>query len=77
MNREELDEKLLIEKNARLIDEIEFNNKKYVKALKINKEDIEYKYYELLENNLKDVEDEITLKYLKELNEANYGDIIY
>lgn len=77
MNRKELKEKLSKEKDAEYISEIEHNEKTYVKALKSGKDGISYIYYEIVDDTLKEIEDQQLLSYFKEKYEIKPSKIIY
>ena len=79
MNKNEIKEKLQIEKNANLIDILEIGNKKYAKALlslKNNKFNIIYRYYEIEENSIKELNEEEREK-IKMFFEKKYGNVVY
>lgn len=66
------------EKNIEFISEIEYNNKKYAKAIKMEKQKVKYVYYEITDNDeLKNVEDTEILEYLKDNYEIKPEKIIY
>lgn len=78
MNKEQIKEKILLEKNASLIDILEINNNCYAKAL-ITFEgvtNIEFKYYKISDDSIKDIEDS-ELKEVKSYFETNLGNIVY
>ena len=81
MNREQIKEKILLEKNANLVDVIEIAGNSYAKALLINSEietnlNLTYKYYKVLEDTIQDITQE-ELKNVKSFFEIDLGDIIY
>lgn len=81
MNREQIKEKILLEKNANLVDVIEIAGNSYAKALLINSEvetnlNLTYKYYKVLEDTIQDITQE-ELKSVKSFFEIDLGDIIY
>lgn len=81
MNREQIKEKILLEKNANLVDVIEIAGSSYAKALLIKSENeinpsLTYKYYKVLENAIQDVTQE-ELNRVKSFFEIDLGDIIY
>lgn len=81
MNREQIKEKILLEKNANLVDVIEIAGNSYAKALLINSEietnlNLTYKYYKVLEDTIQDITQE-ELKSVKSFLEIDLGDIIY
>lgn len=81
MNREQIKEKILLEKNANLVDVIEIAGSSYAKALLIKSENeinpsLTYKYYKVLENAIQDVTQE-ELNSVKSFFEIDLGDIIY
>ena len=60
MNKEEIKKKILLDKNANLIDIIEIAGNSYAKALRVNAESknnlgLEYKYYKISENTIHDL----------------------
>lgn len=79
MNKEQIKEKLLLERNARLIDTLEINNKKYAKAMIVLKQqgfNFEYKYYEITEDIINEISDS-ELENVKSFFEKDYGNIVY
>lgn len=79
MNKEQIREKLLVEKNAKLIDILDLNNKHYAKTLIMSKGtdfNFEYKYYEILHETIKEIND-IELEEIKQFFETNLGNIVY
>ena len=77
MTKEELKKVLAKEKNAEFIMNIEYNEKQYVKAVKISKKEISNIYYEIENNQIKEITDEKTLTYLKKNYELKPNNIIY
>lgn len=73
----EIAEKLKKEKNAIFSEEIKYNNKKYIKAVKWIDNGIEYLYYEIIDGKLKEIENENVITYLRKIYETNEGKIIY
>jgi len=67
MNKEEIKQKLKKEKDLRLIAEISYCGKKYIKALKDEKNGISYIYYEIDENEIKDIKDKQVTDELKNI----------
>lgn len=66
------------EKQVNFIREIEFNNKKFAKAYKKDKNGIKYYYFEIEnENTIKEVTDKGLLEYFREMYEIKHTDIIY
>lgn len=77
MTNDELKKRLLQEKKAEFIMEIEYNEKKYIKAVKISKKEISNIYYEIENNQIKEITDEKILTYLKKNYELKPNNIIY
>ncbi len=77
MNKKEIEEKLKKESNAILLLEIEYNNKKYIKVMLNDGSEFEYRYYEVLDEAIKPVEDNNILEYLKQVYEIQENNIIY
>ena len=77
MTKEKLKTKLLREKKAELVTEIDYNGKKYVKTLKIKSKKILNIYYEIENNQMKEITDEKILAYLKKNYELKPNNIIY
>lgn len=77
MNQKELQEKLSREKNAEYISEFNYQGRVYVKALKESKKVIEYVYYKIEKNEIKEIEDNQLLSYFKEQYELKPSKIIY
>lgn len=77
MTNDELKKRLLQEKKAEFIMEIEYNEKKYVKAVKISKKEISNIYYEIENNQIKEITDDKILNYLKKHYELKPNNIIY
>lgn len=77
MNKKEIEKKLLVEKNVNLIGILEFNKKTYVKALNTKEKTIKYSYYEIKNDNIKEVEDKQIIEYLRKLDEYDSDNIIY
>ena len=65
------------EKNIEFISEIEYNNKKYVKAVILEKQKAKYVYYEITDDGCKEVEDTEILEYFKTNYEITPSKIIY
>lgn len=81
MNKEEIKKKILLEKNANLIDIIEIAGNSYAKALLVNSESqtnlgLTYKYYKILENTIQDLTKE-ELESVKDFFEIGLGNIVY
>ena len=79
MNKEIINEKLIIQKNAKLLDIMEIAGKIYAKTLVILNEDnskFEYRYYEIDEENINELDDE-KLKKIKSFFETNLGNVVY
>ena len=77
MNKKEIEEKLLREYDADYIQEINYNGKKYVKALKNQEDGIIYLYYEITEKSIIEIHNEKLLEYFREFHECKSEDIIY
>lgn len=77
MNRKEIKQKLKKEKDLRLIAEISYCGKKYIKALKDEKNGISYIYYEIDENEIKDIKDKQVTDELKKLYNIKSDGKIY
>lgn len=71
-----LKQKLKEEKNVILIREIEYKQKNYVMTIKTLNFGIEYIYYEIENENIKDVVDKDILNYFKERYEI-HEDVVY
>jgi hypothetical protein len=71
--------KELLEKQYKVtfISNINYNNKNYIKALKNSKNKIEYLYYEIDNDIIKEIKDEKLLKYFKTIYENPSGAIVY
>ena len=80
MNKENLKEKMLLEKNANLIDILEIGGTNYAKTLdlSIGKESgtVKYKYYKIDQNSILDLRPE-ELEEIKSFFETNLGNIVY
>lgn len=70
MNDNEIKEKLKKEKGVIFIDKIKYNEKLYVKTIKQLPNGIEYLYYEITNNEIKEINDKETLTYLQEENDS-------
>ena len=77
MTEEELKKRLLKEKKAEFVIEIEYNEKKYVKAVRIKRKEILNMYYEIENNQIKEIANEKILNYLKQNYELEPNNIIY
>ncbi len=77
MNDIEAKEKLKKEKNAIFVCEIDYLGKKYIKAIKLLKSGIEYVFYEMENDNIKEIEDKEVLQYLEENYKVKDTNIIY
>lgn len=69
--------KHLKNKKGEFVSEIEYNNKQYIKTVKIQKNKPKIIYYEISENNIKEVEDIKVLDYFKAMYEIQPTDTIY
>lgn len=76
MNKDEI-LKYLKNKKVEFVSEFEYKNKQYIKTLKIQKNKLKFIYYEINENNIKEVEDIELLNYFKIMYEVQPSDIIY
>lgn len=80
MNKENIKEKILLEKNASLIDILEIGGTNYAKTLELsNQKDlavIKYKYYKIVENSILDLKPE-ELEEIRRFFETNLGNIVY
>ncbi len=81
MNKEEIKKKILLEKNANLIDIIEIAGDFYAKALLVNSENktnlgLTYKYYRISENSIQNLTTE-EIETIKSYFEINLGNIVY
>lgn len=74
---DEIEEKLKKEKNVSFVNKIVYNNKNYLKAIKMMKSGIEYIYYEVENGEIKEVGDKKLLTYFKENYEINEGSIYH
>ena len=77
MTKLELKRKLLKEKKAEFIAEIEYDNKIYVKAVRVIKNDVINVYYEIKNEQIKEITDEEVLKCLKDQYELKPNNIMY
>lgn len=79
MDREQIKEKILLEKNANLIDILEIASELYAKAL-VSKEEknnrISFDYYKISENTIQDLTEE-EKDEIKHFFEINTGNIVY
>ncbi len=69
--------KLIEDKGATFVSEIEYCEKTYVKAIKTLKDCIEYLYFEIDNDSIRNVDDEKLISYFKANYECNFGNIIY
>lgn len=80
MNKEKIKEKLLLEKNSKLIDILEIAGTNYAKTLEISREEnlaeVRYKYYKIVENSILDLKQE-ELEEISRFFEINLGNIVY
>ncbi len=73
----DIKEKLKRQKKVQFISYIEFNNKKYIKAYKMDRKGIEHYYFEIKnENTFIEVTDEELLQYFREIYEVKPSNII-
>ena len=64
-------------KKVEFVSSIEYNNKQYIKTTKKQKHNPKFIYYEINENNIKEVEDIQLLNYFKTMYEIQPSDTIY
>ncbi len=79
MDREQIKEKILLEKNANLIDILEIASELYAKVLvSTENEDyrISYDYYKISDNTIQDLTEE-EKDEIKHFFEINTGNIVY
>lgn len=79
MNKEQIKEKILLQKNARLVDILEINNSCYAKTLAISKNpttNIMFKYYKISNEDIEDIKNE-ELDKVRNLFENDLGNIVY
>ncbi|MCI9063084.1 MAG: hypothetical protein HFJ17_00515 [Clostridia bacterium] len=70
--------KEVLEKNkVRLVSKINYRGKAYIKTIKSLKKGIEYIYYEIEDDTIKEVNDETILRYFKEMYQNKPTNIIY
>ena len=77
MNNIEVKEKFKKEKNVIYIYKINYKGKVYAKTLKRLKNGIEYIYFEIDNDTIKEIVDEKVIFYLKENYNEETSDIIY
>ena len=77
MNNIEAKEKLRKEKKVIFISMIEYNGKTYAKTLKQLNEGIEYVYYEIINDEIKEIQDNNILAYLQDNYNMKPTDIVY
>lgn len=73
----ELKEKIEKENKVTFVSEIDYDDKKYIKTIKQVKNGIEYIYYELQADKIKEVSNEELIKYFKCNYETRNTSIIY
>ena len=72
MNRDKINDLLKKQRNAELIDIFKYKEKDYVKALKIDKGYLPvYIYFELNNNEIKEIEDKELLNKIRKTNEIH------
>jgi len=79
MDKEKIRELLLTKKSAKLLDVMEIAGKFYAKTLIFLNEEgrnFDYKYYEIENENIKDLDQE-KLQEIKSFFETNLGNIVY
>lgn len=74
---DEIKQKLQQEKQATFVGEINYKGKDYIKTIKILEKGIEYIYYEIQNKEIKEIEDEEIIAYLKKNYERNERGIYY
>lgn len=74
---EKTKEKLEKTKKVIYINEIDYLGKKYVKTMKMQKNGIEYIYYEIENEEIKEIQDKAVVAYFKERFEIKDTNIIY
>ena len=72
-----INEKLKKEKNAIYGGKIVYNGKDYIKVIKYSDNGIEYLYYEIENDEIKEIEDKDAILYLKNNCEISEGNIVY
>ena len=77
MSREEIKEKLLSEKNARLILVFNYKDRQYAKTIKVDNDEINTVYFEIEEDMVREVLDEKTLLYFKDKYEIEKNNKIF
>lgn len=77
MISDEIKQKLKQEKNVEFVCDIIYNKKKYIKTIKILKSGIEYIYYEIDNNQIKEISNEDVFQYLRKHYEIKEGSICY
>jgi hypothetical protein len=77
MITKELEEKLKLEYSAKLVNEIKYNNEEYIRAVKFVETRINYIYFKIDNNDLKEVTDIEILEYFNNLYKSENKDIIY
>ncbi len=77
MNNIEIKEKFKKEKKVIFISMIEYNEKTYAKTLKQLNNGIEYVYYEIINDEIKEIQDNDILTYLQDNYNMKATDIIY
>ena len=77
MNNIEAKEKFKKEKKVIFISMIEYSGKTYAKTLKQLNEGIEYVYYEIINDEIKEIRDNDILAYLQDNYNMKATDIIY
>ena len=77
MNNIEVKEKLKKEKKVIFISMIKYNEKTYAKTLKQVNNGIEYVYYEIINDEIKEIQDNDILAYLQDNYNMKATDIIY
>lgn len=70
-------EKLEKTKKVIYVSEMTYLGKNYAQAMKLKKDGVEYLYYEIDGENIKDIQDEAIIKYFKERFETKNNNIVY
>lgn len=77
MISDEIKRKLEKEKKVAFVSEINYLNKTYAKTIKQAKNGIEYIYFEIYNNEIKEILDEDLITYFKDNYEIKTTNIIY
>ena len=77
MISDEMKQKLIQEKNVDFVEEINYNKKKYIKTVRLLKKGIDFIYYEIEDEEIREIENEELIAYFKKNYEVNEGSIYY